>query len=310
MIFNKLGKTDLLVSKIALGTAQFGLDYGFSQIKSQEQVDQILKVAQENNVTLIDTAREYGDSESKIGKFLSNYKNNFIIATKLKKFSFNDINKSSVGFSNIIFESIEQSLLNLNLAKLDILQLHQTDEFILQNTQFWNTIKWLKDKNIIKAFGVSIYELKDAFYLVENFHHLIDFFQVPYNIFDRRFEMIFDLINSKSISILSRSTFLKGIITTQVNKLPVELNGLKKPKLQLQKKAKSLNMSVSDLATLFVYCSSFVSSFLVGVDTATELDINIKVTKGDNCNLISKTRLRDLMVKDNFLIDPRKWNFF
>jgi aryl-alcohol dehydrogenase-like predicted oxidoreductase len=139
---------------------------------------------------------------------------------------------------------------------------------------------------------------------------LIDFFQVPYNIFDRRFEMIFDLINSKSISILSRSTFLKGIITTQVNKLPVELNGLKKPKLQLQKKAKSLNMSVSDLATLFVYCSSFVSSFLVGVDTATELDINIKVTKGDNCNLISKTRLRDLMVKDNYLIDPRKWDFF
>ena len=56
MIKNKLGKTQYLVSKLALGTVQFGLDYGFSKKKSQYEVDSILDCASRNGINFIDTA--------------------------------------------------------------------------------------------------------------------------------------------------------------------------------------------------------------------------------------------------------------
>ena len=72
------------LSNFGLGTVQFGLDYGFTKRKTQDEVNVILKTAVDNDINLIDTAREYGDSEEKIGNFISENDNDFVIATKLK----------------------------------------------------------------------------------------------------------------------------------------------------------------------------------------------------------------------------------
>ena len=95
------------ISKFGLGTVQFGLDYGFTKRKTQEEVDSILNTANNNGITLIDTAREYGDSEEKIGNFLENYKNNFVIATKLRLIDNLD-NLTYVDFKNNIYNSYWQ----------------------------------------------------------------------------------------------------------------------------------------------------------------------------------------------------------
>ena len=56
--------------KLAIGTAQFGLDYGVSnqngQVSSQD-VDKILKMAISAGITTIDTAADYGGSEQALG---------------------------------------------------------------------------------------------------------------------------------------------------------------------------------------------------------------------------------------------------
>ena len=84
MLMNNFKNSKYEISKFGLGTVQFGLDYGFTKRKTQDEVNDILQTAVENHITLIDTAREYGDSEDKIGKFMDNYKNNFVVATKLQ----------------------------------------------------------------------------------------------------------------------------------------------------------------------------------------------------------------------------------
>ena len=58
------------ISRLALGTVQFGLAYGLAaghrQVFSAE-VEQILSDARQAGITLLDTAASYGESESVIG---------------------------------------------------------------------------------------------------------------------------------------------------------------------------------------------------------------------------------------------------
>ena len=59
-----------LYSKIALGTAQFGLDYGISNNGGQtpkKEVARILQLAKQKGITVLDTAFLYGVSEEVIG---------------------------------------------------------------------------------------------------------------------------------------------------------------------------------------------------------------------------------------------------
>ena len=58
------------MSKIALGTAQFGLPYGISNTHGQvdrTEMDKIWQVARGANITMLDTAIAYGNSEENIG---------------------------------------------------------------------------------------------------------------------------------------------------------------------------------------------------------------------------------------------------
>lgn len=304
----KLGKSPYYVSRIALGTVQFGIDYGFDKMKTQYEVDSILHCAARNGINFIDTAREYGDSEIKIGNYIARHKNDFIIATKIKKISQNEV--SNKNLKAIILKSIEESTKALQLKNLDVLQLHQTDEYIINKEVFWDTIKGLKKNNIIGSFGVSVYDIKETLHLIENYGDMIDFFQVPYNIFDRKFEKLKEVLEKASISLVSRSTFLKGIIPCEISELPSELEGLKPYKEKLQKKADALEMSVSELAMLYTYCSEHIGSALLGVNSPADIERNIDTIKKHECGVIAKNDFSDLSVKNLFLTDPRKWTSF
>ena len=73
------------MSKIALGTAQFGLPYGISNTHGQvdrTEMDEIWQVARGANITMLDTAIAYGNSEENIGATKSV---GFDIVTKLPR---------------------------------------------------------------------------------------------------------------------------------------------------------------------------------------------------------------------------------
>lgn len=60
-----------LVGRIALGTAQFGLDYGISNLGGQtshSELQAILELASESGIDCLDTAIGYGNSEENLGR--------------------------------------------------------------------------------------------------------------------------------------------------------------------------------------------------------------------------------------------------
>ena len=61
--------------KIALGTVQWGLNYGISNkkgIPSKDELNRILSFADKSGINLLDTASAYGNSEARIGDFSKN----------------------------------------------------------------------------------------------------------------------------------------------------------------------------------------------------------------------------------------------
>ena len=61
--------------RIILGTAQFGSNYGLmnnARWLTDQQVGEIISLAQANQISIVDTAPSYGNAEERLGRTLSN----------------------------------------------------------------------------------------------------------------------------------------------------------------------------------------------------------------------------------------------
>jgi aryl-alcohol dehydrogenase-like predicted oxidoreductase len=66
-----LDRTASPVSRVALGTAQFGMRYGIANRSGQvslQEVEAILERAQSAGVQVLDSAAAYGDCEKRLGE--------------------------------------------------------------------------------------------------------------------------------------------------------------------------------------------------------------------------------------------------
>ena len=84
------------ISKLGLGTVQFGKPYGLANniIKKQTEVNKMLNLLKKNSITILDTSSNYLDSEKKIG----NYKKNsfFKIITKTVNISSKIVSETEI----------------------------------------------------------------------------------------------------------------------------------------------------------------------------------------------------------------------
>ena len=167
------------IVKLALGTAQFGLDYGISNSQgktSLKEVGKILELAQEQNITIIDTAQEYGNSESILGEI---HENRFKIITKINP---------QVSSIKTIETVVEESLTNLKVNSVYGVLFH-SPQTVISNPYMVEKIKLLKNEGKIEKFGYSVYfpnELED---LITKYG-MPDIVQLPFNHLDTRFESI------------------------------------------------------------------------------------------------------------------------
>lgn len=304
MDYRTLGKSKIKVSNIALGTVQFGMDYGYTKKKTQDQVDEILDYAWKKGINLLDTAPAYGDCEEKIGRFISENRSNFIVATKLEKIKDDDLEDYN-SIKKMVYNSVYGSIKKLKIDNIKLLQLHQAEMKILSNEDFIRAIRSLKDDELVDSFGISVYEPFEVEYILDNLLEVVDFIQIPYNVFDRRIEKYHAIIKAYNIGIIGRSAFLKGMIVCDDDKLPIELEGLKPFRNRLWQKAKNANLSVEEVGLSFITGRSFVDTVIVGVDSVKELEENIH--SAERKFQFDINDFEDILVPDEGLIDPRKW---
>src|SRR6201993_1680129 len=154
MKYRKLGNTGLIVSEVALGTMQFGGRMNMGNL-GQEDTTQMVKLALERGINLIDTADVYslGESETLLGKALKGFREEIVLATKVRLPMSENFNRSGATRVNIMRE-IEGSLRRLQTDYIDLYQVHGWDS----NTPLEETLQTLNDlvcQGKVRYIGLS-----------------------------------------------------------------------------------------------------------------------------------------------------------
>lgn len=144
MLYKKLGKTDLHISAIGLGTMTWGLQN--TQADGFEQMDYAL----EQGINFFDTAEMYaippsketfGTTETIIGNWFAsrNNREKIILATKISGPGLSWIRqgRNLIDKKNILL-AIEDSLRRLQTDYIDLYQLHWPNRGSYHFGQFWN----------------------------------------------------------------------------------------------------------------------------------------------------------------------------
>ena len=285
------------MKSLILGTANFGGPYGVSNQNkiANELIEQILSVAQENGINHFDTAKSYGDAEIILGKFLNKSQPLFIDS----KIAFPEC--ESV---NSIVNAVNESLNVLGIPKLNTLYLHNADllsgdkSLIIQQG-----MEKVLNLGLVDNLGVSVYTFKQLKEVKAEFP-LLSTFQILENICDRRLINLKELVDftNKGNVVNIRSVFLQGLLLMSLKNLPDKLQKATHSIEDLNEYAIENHVNVLDLCIAYVKKIPWVGSYLVGVESTSQLREILESSFELKENW--ETQISSLPVE---LKDPRFW---
>ncbi|MBD9515602.1 aldo/keto reductase [Pseudomonas sp. PDM22] len=156
-----LGSTGLNVSPLGLGTVKLGRDQGVKypegfRIPDDREAADLIALARELGINLIDTAPAYGRSEERLGPLLRGQRHQWVIVSKTGEEFVGG--QSQFDFSAAhTRRSVERSLQRLETDYIDLVLVHSdgNDLDILRGTEVYATLERLKDEGLIRGFGFS-----------------------------------------------------------------------------------------------------------------------------------------------------------
>lgn len=286
------------MSELALGTVQFGLDYGITNSNgeiSDLTMSQMLEIADTRGIQLFDTAADYGISQLRLGQFSQPQSKRRYVT----KFSLPQDGREPTPGNTYV-----NSMTELNVDVLHGLLFHKLED--LSDSRFSQVLRILREgreSGKVSRIGVSVYNSEDLHVALDVFPDL-DIIQLPANI------LALDLLNSTEISDLVangveihvRSVFLQGLLLSDPVTLPDYFAPLKPALLEIHNHAQRQNISVLGLLLSQMRDHPNISSVLVGATTVSELEEI--VTAWEITPLMQRLALP---VIPQELLDPRKW---
>ena len=277
--------------KLALGTVQFGLDYGVTNHDGQVaigEVKNILDYAKDKGIDTLDTAPSYGNSEKVLGGVGVN---DFQIITKTTSLQ--------VGVANVL-QAFHQSLTDLNITSVDGLLIHNIEE--VKDKQFdslYKELNKLKQDKLINKIGFSTYTPDQVDFLLSNFD--FDLIQAPFNVFDNRLIQGGQLkaLKSKGVEIHARSIFLQGVLL-DFNRLSSYFISWQGRFEEYQAMVEKNNLSLLEYALNFVLSIKEIDKVLVGVNSKKQLKEIVQSVK-------DKEELNAYSIDDINLLNPSFW---
>jgi aryl-alcohol dehydrogenase-like predicted oxidoreductase len=215
MNYRLLGKTGFKISEISIGTWQVGGKWG--ENFNHENADLILNTAFDSGINFIDTADVYGDGESEraVGRFVRSKKSRIYVATKCgRKLNPHTNNAYQPG---VLRKFVEDSLKNMNLETLDLIQLHCPPTEVLYRSEIFDFFDKLKKEGKILNLGVSVEKVEEAIKAIEFSN--VTTIQIIFNMFRQRpAELFFKEAKKRNVGIIVRVPLASGLLTGTYNK--------------------------------------------------------------------------------------------
>lgn len=291
------------MNRLALGTVQFGLSYGVTNTEgqvSETRVQQILQMASQHGIDMLDTAAAYGQSEVVLSKQSATTKFELISKTLPLSGTENGLDE--------VRQAVNQSLSRLALHRpLYGMLIHHADDLLgPQGDDIWELLQEKKQQGRIDKIGVSVYSAQELDLICQRY--AIDLVQLPHNILDQRLRISGHLkkLQDSAIEIHVRSAFLQGLLLLQdTAALPVHLQDLKPALARFQQRAVELGCSTLTLALSYLHQQTAIGRVLVGVVNPQQL-CEIIAAWTDAASLPLRCT-DDLAIDAEHLLNPAKW---
>ncbi len=210
MNYRKLGKTNILVSEISLGTWQLGSKWGdpFSEKVAYETLD----TAYQLGINCLDTADVYqgGLSESTIGKHMKDLPNKPFVITKIgRKLPKQD---QSLYTEEVIRNYIDDSRKNIGVDALDMVLLHCPPSDLYDDPKVFKILDQIKQEGKIKYYGVSVEKVEEAIKALD--YEGVEAIEIIFNMFRMKpAEIFFEKAKEKQVGIIVRVPLASGLLT-------------------------------------------------------------------------------------------------
>ena len=311
MVSKKNSVSSVEISRLGLGTVQFGFDYGINNTRGQVPYDEVCSIlvrASDHGINFLDTSRLYGSSESVLGKAIAETGREFTVCTKL------DLpkNYAELGEKEIrdaFNASFMQSCESLQMDKIPMYLLHNFDYKTTHNGYVWSLVREMKAKGAIGKAGVSIALGPDeALQCLQDPD--VEVMQIPFNVFDQRWkrEGVLRLCSEKGVELINRSTYLQGLLLMDVEKA-AELVPISQRRItQLHAISDEYEIPVKELVFLYVLENPYIKSTIIGVDSIGQLEENLRLQSlGSLQPEIIQSIETAFFDSPDELVNPRVW---
>lgn len=287
------------MSKLILGTVQFGLNYGINNLRGKpnsNEIKKILDFAFKNKVDILDTAEVYGESQERIGEYHRVSDNKFKIITKYGKLR--------TDLPTNLIDRVANNLTMLNVNNLYCYMFHNFSDYKSLFSLFRKDLLYLKRNGLIKRLGVSLHSNDEIIEVLRNDE--IDLVQLPFNLLDNcnKREEILKKAKKKGVEIHTRSVFLQGLFFKDFDKLKGNLLGLKEGLNKIKGLVSKEEMN--DLALNYAYSKKYIDYVLLGVDSVDQLKNNIHCINNSTTKSIN-SEVDKIIVKNSFILNPSNW---
>lgn len=265
---------DYRLSRLMLGTVQFGMPYGVANRTGQpsyEDVRAIVKAAVDGGVNCFDTAAAYGTSEEVLGRVLHELGiiDRVMVVTKVKALSPDELSDPTLA-ATAITESVANSRQRLRIDCLPVVLFHREAD-----AAHYGVLETLRQRGWLREIGVSCDSRPGpAAGFVESGH--FSALQLPGNVLDPRHQRsgIFQAAASQRMAIFVRSVYLQGLLVMPESEIPPALQEVIPARRQLASLADQAGIKLAELALRYIL-SQAVTCVITGVETVTQVRENL-----------------------------------
>lgn len=284
--------------KLALGTVQFGLDYGIANQSGQVsrgQASEVMALARLHGIEDLDTAIAYGDAEARLGQIGVH---GFRVVTKLPT-----LPAGAADAGLWVKAQLAASLQRLGLGSVYGLMLHSSADLLgPQGSALIQALEDLQAEGLVQKLGISIYAPRelDAVMTLARWGLV----QAPFNLVDRRLQTSgwLQRLKDLGVEVHTRSAFLQGLLLTSAEALPPKFW----PWLSLWQRWQAWQRATacSELGACLAFAQSFpeVDRVVVGVDGPAHLQGILAALREP-----VPPYWPDIASDDERLVNPSRW---
>jgi aryl-alcohol dehydrogenase-like predicted oxidoreductase len=286
------------MTALALGTVQFGLDYGVANRRGQvsaAEAGAILLRARESGMDTLDTAVAYGDSEQRLGAIgVQGWR----IVSKLPR-----VPDGCRDIPDWVTSSVRASLQKLDVPSLSGLLLHRPQQLREAcGADLHGALGRLVADGLVERIGLSIYDPAELEILDD--YPSLTLIQAPFNLLDRRLIDTgwLERLEARRIELHVRSVFLQGLLVMRGADRPQTFDRWSAIWSRFDRWLGETGLTAVEACVRYALSFSAIARVVIGVDSLGQLEDVLRAAVGPAPEVPDALHTEDLD-----LLNPVRW---